>query len=91
MNVLFYKFLTLEGLEYNVVKLRNGFLLVRIASVQHQSMHATGDETGHNGRILLFGEVAVEVNRRVVRRADHGGTVLESGDVVELVTLVGGG
>lgn len=35
--------------------------------------------------------VAVEVNRRVVRRAAHAETELRPGDVVELVTLVGGG
>jgi thiamine biosynthesis protein ThiS len=35
--------------------------------------------------------VAVEVNRVLVRRADHAATVLKDGDVVEVVTLVGGG
>jgi thiamine biosynthesis protein ThiS len=35
--------------------------------------------------------VAVEVNRELVRRDDHGDRVLGEGDVVELVTLVGGG
>ena len=35
--------------------------------------------------------VAVEVNRRLVRRIDHGAHVLHPGDVVEIVTLVGGG
>ena len=35
-------------------------------------------------------QVAVEVNRRVVRTADYGREVAE-GDVVELVTFVGGG
>lgn len=34
---------------------------------------------------------AVEVNRAVVTRDDHGSTSLEDGDVVEIVTLVGGG
>jgi len=34
---------------------------------------------------------AVEVNRRVVPRKDHGSHVLRDGDRVELVTLVGGG
>lgn len=36
-------------------------------------------------------QVAVEVNRQVVRRGDHATVVLAPGDVVELVTLVGGG
>jgi sulfur carrier protein len=35
--------------------------------------------------------VAIEVNRRLVRRPDHAGTALAEGDVVEVVTLVGGG
>jgi thiamine biosynthesis protein ThiS len=35
--------------------------------------------------------VAVEINRQLVRRADHAATALKSGDVVEIVTLVGGG
>lgn len=35
--------------------------------------------------------VAVEVNRELVRRADFGRTSLAEGDVVEIVTFVGGG
>ncbi len=35
--------------------------------------------------------VAVEVNRVLVPRRLHGSTVLQAGDAVELVTLVGGG
>lgn len=35
--------------------------------------------------------VAVEVNRRIVRRADHAEHRLEDGDVVEIVHFVGGG
>lgn len=35
--------------------------------------------------------VAVEVNRELVRRADYGGTMLADGDVIEIVTFVGGG
>jgi sulfur carrier protein len=35
--------------------------------------------------------VAVEVNLEVVPRAQHRGTVLNDGDRVEVVTLVGGG
>jgi len=36
-------------------------------------------------------QVAVEVNRALVPRAQHSDHVLAAGDVVELVTLVGGG
>jgi sulfur carrier protein len=35
--------------------------------------------------------VAVEVNLEVVPRAEHRDTVLNEGDCVEVVTLVGGG
>lgn len=35
--------------------------------------------------------VAVERNREVVRRAAHDTCVLEAGDVVEIVSFVGGG
>ena len=35
--------------------------------------------------------VAVEVNRQLVRRVQHGDTRLNDGDIVEVVTLVGGG
>ncbi|MEK6259747.1 MAG: sulfur carrier protein ThiS [Planctomycetota bacterium] len=35
--------------------------------------------------------LAVELNRRVIPRADHGTTVFSDGDRVEIVTLVGGG
>ena len=40
---------------------------------------------------LTDGPVAVERNREVVPRAEHGGTVLQDRDVVEIVHLVGGG
>jgi sulfur carrier protein len=35
--------------------------------------------------------VAVEVNRQLVRRVQHSDTRLNAGDIVEVVTLVGGG
>ncbi|NBB96247.1 MAG: sulfur carrier protein ThiS [Planctomycetes bacterium] len=34
---------------------------------------------------------AVEVNRQLCRRSKHAETKLSDGDVVEIVTLVGGG
>ena len=36
-------------------------------------------------------QVAVERNREVVPRAEHGSTVLAEGDQLEVVTFVGGG
>lgn len=35
--------------------------------------------------------VAVERNRRIVRRGEFADTVLAAGDALEIVTLVGGG
>jgi sulfur carrier protein len=35
--------------------------------------------------------VAVERNKQIVPRAQHAGTRLEEGDVLEVVELVGGG
>ncbi len=35
--------------------------------------------------------LAVELNRQVISRANHATVVLKEGDVVEIVTLVGGG
>ena len=35
--------------------------------------------------------LAVELNRRVIPRADHATTIFSDGDRVEVVTLVGGG
>ncbi len=40
---------------------------------------------------LTGARVAVEVNRALVRRAEHVACTLKSGDHVEVVTLVGGG
>lgn len=34
---------------------------------------------------------AVELNKKVITRTQHGTTVLKEGDVVEIVTFVGGG
>lgn len=36
-------------------------------------------------------QVAVERNRDIVPRAEHGQTVLADGDQLEIVTFVGGG
>ena len=36
-------------------------------------------------------QVAVELNGAVVPKRDHGARALVTGDVVEIVTLVGGG
>jgi sulfur carrier protein len=36
-------------------------------------------------------QVAIELNREVVRRAEWGSTLLQAGDKVEIVHFVGGG
>jgi sulfur carrier protein len=44
------------------------------------------------GELGLGGKpVAVERNREIVPRAQHGTTVLAAGDQLEVVTFVGGG
>jgi sulfur carrier protein len=40
---------------------------------------------------LSDGPVAIERNREVVPRAEHGHVVVEAGDVLEIVHFVGGG
>lgn len=44
------------------------------------------------GELNLAGRaVAVEVNREIVPKRGHAARILNSGDIVEVVTLVGGG
>ena len=43
------------------------------------------------GELSLTGPLAVELNRKVCPRRQHGKTALQPGDVVEIVTIVGGG
>ena len=40
---------------------------------------------------LTEGPVAVEINRAVVPRAEHAAHVVNAGDAIEVVHLVGGG
>ena len=40
---------------------------------------------------LQPGQVAVERNRQLVRRAEHATTALADGDRIEIVTFFGGG
>ena len=58
---------------------------------QHEQV---GDETSITQLLaqhrLSADKVAVEVNRRLVKSADYG-RVLREGDVLEIVTFVGGG
>jgi len=53
------------------------------------------DHSGISDLIKLLGldaqRVAVELNRRIVRRADWDSTTISEGDKVEIVHFVGGG
>ncbi len=40
---------------------------------------------------LAAGPVAVEVNREIVPRAEHGARRISAGDAIEIVHFVGGG
>jgi thiamine biosynthesis protein ThiS len=40
---------------------------------------------------LTEGPVAVELNRAIIPRAEHGATEVKDGDVLEIVHMVGGG
>jgi sulfur carrier protein len=40
---------------------------------------------------LTQGPVAVELNREIVPRAEHGSRLVQDGDVLEIVHMVGGG
>ncbi|MCW5827709.1 MAG: sulfur carrier protein ThiS [Deltaproteobacteria bacterium] len=48
-----------------------------------------GELLGRYG--LVPARVAVEVNQRIVPRADYGRTVLDDGNQIEIVQFVGGG
>ncbi len=48
--------------------------------------------TGLIAELGLVGKrVAIEVNREIVPRSEHGATVLKPGDSVEVVAAIGGG
>ena len=51
-----------------------------------QTVHQLIQDLGLSGRA-----VAVEVNKKIVPRRTHDQARLNDGDVVEVVTLVGGG
>ena len=51
-----------------------------------QTVQAVIEKLGLTGRA-----VAVERNREIVPKREHEQTVLEEGDELEIVTLVGGG
>jgi thiamine biosynthesis protein ThiS len=43
------------------------------------------------GELALQGPLAVEVNKEVCPKRQHGETRLQQGDELEIVTIVGGG
>jgi thiamine biosynthesis protein ThiS len=66
-------------------------MLSQVNSLQRQVPAGTTVATLIASLDLPATRVAVEVNRSLVRRADHVNTRLHEHDVVEVVTLVGGG
>lgn len=58
----------------------------QLHDVQAQRLDQLLEELGLAGQA-----VAVELNKGVVPKKDHARTDLHEGDVLELVTLVGGG
>ena len=52
-----------------------------------------GSTVGHllNDLRVRRDAIAVEVNREIVARAHHATTALRAGDIIEIVTFVGGG
>lgn len=61
----------------------------------NETRHLVPAGTTVEGLLALLGLktrfLAVELNRQVVPRGDHGRTTLSDGDTLEIVTLVGGG
>lgn len=41
--------------------------------------------------LAVSGPVAVELNRKVCPKALHPETIIKNGDIIEVVTIVGGG
>ena len=41
--------------------------------------------------LKVSGPLAVELNRKVCTKASHSETVIKDGDIIEIVTIVGGG
>jgi len=62
-----------------------------IINGQHQKIAADRVDTLLETLGMAGQAVAVELNKDVVPKRDHATTPLKDGDVLELVTLVGGG
>ena len=68
-----------------------GMLKVTVNGEQHELADGASVKDLVEMLKLQGKPVAVEVNREVVPKRAHANTVLHEGDVVEVVTLVGGG
>ena len=55
-------------------------------NIQATSLQELLDEMG-----IISGRVAVEVNTQVIKKADYENFRLNDGDIVEIVSFVGGG
>ena len=65
-------------------------MLISVNGKEHQSHDGTTVEQLLQ-QLEVTGPLAVELNRRICPKKNHQDTVLHSGDVVEIVTIVGGG
>ena len=55
-------------------------------NIQAKSLKELLEEMG-----LISGRVAVEVNTQVIKKADYESFIINDGDIVEIVSFVGGG
>lgn len=76
-----------------LINLRMNVMDLRIVINDREHFVAEGTSVAGVLEILKLQAkfVAVELNRKVVSRANHSATILRDGDQLEVVTLVGGG
>jgi thiamine biosynthesis protein ThiS len=66
-------------------------MMITVNGSKEDAPSGTTVRTLLEGHDLGAAPCAVEVNERLVPRREHGAHELREGDVVEIVTLVGGG
>ena len=68
---------------------------IQLTIVVNGNQTDIAEGSGISDLVKLLGlnqeRVAVELNKRIVRRADWGSTMISEGDRVEIVHFVGGG
>ena len=66
-------------------------MLISLNGKEHETAADTTTVAQLVEQLGLRGPLAVELNQRVCRKQDHHDTILQAGDIVEIVTIVGGG